>query len=61
MINLELIESPKRGSFVITQKGLDVLEQNPNKIDLRFLKSLDNENNIEQSLKFYYKMLVLFN
>lgn len=61
LINSELIESPERGSFVITQKGLDVLDQKPNKIDLRFLKSLDNENNIEQSLKFYYKMLVLFN
>ncbi len=47
LINSELIESPERGSFVITQKGLDVLEQKPNKIDLRFLKSLDNENNIE--------------
>ncbi len=42
-INSELIESPERGSFVITQKGLDVLDQKPNKIDLRFLKSLDNE------------------
>lgn len=47
LINSELIESPERGSFVITQKGLDVLEQKPNKIDLRFLKSLDNENTIE--------------
>lgn len=47
LINSELIESPERGSFVITQKGLDVLDQKPNKIDLRFLKSLDNENNIE--------------
>lgn len=47
LINSELIESPERGSFVITQKGLDVLDQKLNKIDLRFLKSLDNENNIE--------------
>ena len=47
LVNSELIESPERGSFVITQKGLDVLDQKPNKIDLRFLKSLDNENNIE--------------
>lgn len=47
LVNSELIESPERGSFVITQKGLDVLGQNPNKIDLRFLKSLDNENNVE--------------
>ncbi len=47
LINSELIESPERGSFVITQKGLDVLDQKPNKIDLRFLKRLDNENNIE--------------
>lgn len=47
LVNSELIESFERGSFVITQKGLDVLDQKPNKIDLRFLKSLDNENNIE--------------
>ncbi len=47
LVNSELIESPERGSFVITQKGLDLLRQNPNKIDLRFLKSLDSENNIE--------------
>lgn len=47
LVNSELIKSPERGSFVITQKGLDVLNQNPNKIDLRFLKNLDNENNIE--------------
>ena len=47
LVNSELIESPERGSFVITQKGLDLLRQNPNKIDLRFLKSLESENNIE--------------
>ena len=42
--NAELIDSPEKGSFVITQKGLCVLKNKPNKIDLRFLKNLDNDN-----------------
>lgn len=42
--NAELIDSPEKGSFVITQKGLCVLKNKPNKIDLRFLKNLDSDN-----------------
>ncbi len=42
--NSELIESPEKGSFKITQKGIEILKENPQKIDLRFLKNLDNEN-----------------
>ena len=42
--NSELIESLEKGSFKITQKGIDVLKENPQKIDLRFLKNLDNKN-----------------
>lgn len=42
--NSELIESPEKGSFKITQKGIAVLKEKPQKIDLRFLKNLDNEN-----------------
>lgn len=44
--NSELIESPEKGSFKITQKGLDILKKNPTRIDLRFLRNLDNKNNI---------------
>jgi restriction system protein len=33
-----LIEYPKRGIFKITNKGKDILIQNPDKIDIRFLK-----------------------
>ena len=44
--NSELIESPEKGSFKITQKGLDILKKNPTKIDLRFLRNLDNKDNI---------------
>lgn len=33
-----LIENTKRGSFKITQKGIEVLNQNPNAINLKFLK-----------------------
>ena len=44
--NSELIESPEKGSFKITQKGLDILKKNPIRIDLRFLRNLDNKNNI---------------
>ncbi len=32
-----LLESPRRGYFRITQRGLDVLAKNPSKIDLSFL------------------------
>ena len=42
--NSELIESPEKGAFKITQKGIEVLKGNPQKIDLRFLKNLDSEN-----------------
>ena len=35
-----LVESPKRGSFKITPKGLEVLGQNPPIINLKFLKTL---------------------
>lgn len=44
--NSELIESPEKGSFKITRKGLDILKKNPTRIDLRFLRNLDNKNNI---------------
>lgn len=42
--NSELIESPEKGLFKITQKGIAVLKEKPQKIDLRFLKNLDNGN-----------------
>ena len=45
--NAELIDSPEKGEFVITQKGLNVLKDNPAKIDLRFLKNLDQNNSTE--------------
>lgn len=51
--NANLIDSPEKGSFKITQKGLEILKTNPQKINLRFLKNLelnklhheDNDNN----------------
>ncbi len=45
--NAELIDSPEKGAFVITQKGLNVLKDNPAKIDLRFLKNLDQNTSTE--------------
>jgi restriction system protein len=33
-----LIDSPKQGVVVITQRGVDVLKKNPSSIDARFLK-----------------------
>ena len=33
----ELLEDPKRGYFKITPRGLGVLEENPSKIDVKFL------------------------
>lgn len=41
--NADLIESPEKGLFKITQKGLDVLNKNPEKINLRYLKDLEKE------------------
>ncbi len=35
-----LVESPKRGSYKITPKGLEVLSKNPPIINLKFLKTL---------------------
>ena len=40
--NSELVDSPEKGVFVITKKGLNILKQKPNKINLRFLKNLEN-------------------
>ena len=45
--NAELIDSPEKGSFVITQKGLNILKDKPAKIDLRFLKNLDQNTSTE--------------
>jgi restriction system protein len=39
-----LIESPKRGVFKITEKGINVLKSNPEKIDVNFLKQFDEFN-----------------
>ena len=44
--NSELIESPEKGSFRITPKGIAILKTKPKKIDLRFLKNLDKENSL---------------
>jgi len=35
-----LIDSPRRATFVITDKGLEVLNNNPQKINVAFLKTL---------------------
>lgn len=35
----QLIESPRRGVYKIAVRGLDVLNQNPDRVDLRLLKS----------------------
>lgn len=51
--NSELIESLEKGSFKITQKGIDVLKENPQKIDLRFLKNLDNKNQPNAQTEVY--------
>jgi restriction system protein len=49
--NSELIETPEKGSFKITQKGIHVLKEHPQKIDLRFLKNLDTENSLNPHLE----------
>lgn len=42
--NAGLIDPLEKGSFVITQKGLNVLKDKPTKIDARFLKKLDRDS-----------------
>ncbi len=37
----QLLSSPARGRFQITQRGLDVLKQNPPRIDVHFLEQYD--------------------
>lgn len=38
MTKAGLLDSPKRGLFKITQRGLDVLAENPNALNVRFLE-----------------------
>jgi restriction system protein len=38
-----LIASPQRGSFLLTEEGKNVLSQKPQRIDVKFLKSLSPE------------------
>jgi restriction system protein len=66
-----LTESPKRGISVITQRGRDVLQQNPERIDRKFLKQFqdyfekisqgsqkaDSENNNETSNQTPHEVL----
>ena len=33
-----LLEDPKRGYFIITSRGLEVLDSNPEKINMKFLE-----------------------
>ena len=40
----ELIESPEKGSFKITKKGVKILKSKPKNINLKFLKDLDGKN-----------------
>lgn len=38
MLKAGLLSAPKRGYIKITEKGLEVLEQNPDRIDVKFLE-----------------------
>ena len=40
----QILVSKKRGSFQITERGLNVLSQNPSKIDVKFLKQFPEFN-----------------
>ena len=46
-----LLESTKRGYFKITQRGVDVLNQNPNKIDNRFLQQFPEYHEFKTTKK----------
>jgi len=45
----ELIVSPKRSIFIITEKGLEVLKSKPQRIDLNFLKKIPEYNKWKKS------------
>lgn len=44
-----LLESEKRGAFLITNRGVDVLRQKPERIDLKFLKQFPEFKRTAQS------------
>ena len=46
-----LIESPKRGYYEITKRGLEVLKKKPDKIDNHFLMQFDDFNKFIESRK----------
>jgi len=44
MLKADLLSAPKRGYIKITDKGLDVLKQNPEKINIKFLEQFSGFN-----------------
>lgn len=49
MVQAQLIETVRRGTYKINEKGIKVLKQKPNKIDIKLLKTLPDFNNWQQS------------
>jgi restriction system protein len=42
-----LLETPEKGSFKITSKGIEILKNKPERITIKYLKNLDKENQPE--------------
>lgn len=53
----KLISSPKRGAFVITEKGLETLKSKPQRIDLKFLKEIPEYNKWEKTFNSDIKVV----
>ena len=46
-----LLEDPKRGYFRITERGLSVLGESPNRIDMKFLEKYEEYRNFREPLQ----------
>lgn len=48
LVKAGLLSSPKRGHFAITQRGRQVLESPPGRIDVKFLRQFDEFNDFQK-------------
>ena len=51
LYNAGLLERPKRGSYKITNRGLDVLKENPSKVDVKYLNQFPEFKEFQQPKK----------
>jgi restriction system protein len=49
MVQAQLIETIRRGTYKISEKGFELLKQKPNKVDIKLLKTLPDFNKWQKS------------